>query len=61
MDEETWREMLFHLCWKQHGGSGLGFSPKEALDLDFDEFIWFVERIEEQRELEARELEKASG
>jgi len=50
--------MLFHLCWHQHGGSGLGLSPKEALDLDFDEFIWFVERVESQRELESREIEK---
>ena len=39
----------------------MGLSPIEALDLDFDEFIWFVERVEQQRELESREIEKGLG
>jgi hypothetical protein len=47
------------MCWRQHGGSGLGFSLKEVLDLPLDDFEWFLERIGEQREKEARALEKA--
>ena len=48
------------MCWRQHGGSGLGFSLEEVLDLPVDEFEWFLERIAEQREKEARALEKAA-
>lgn len=47
------------MCWRQHGGSGLGFGLSEVLDLSLDEFEWFLERIGEQREQEARALEKA--
>lgn len=46
------------MCWRQHGGSGLGFGLSEVLDLPLDEFEWFLARIAEQREKEARALEK---
>jgi hypothetical protein len=48
------------MCWRQHGGSGLGFGLSEVLGLPLDEFEWFLERIAEQREKEARALEKAA-
>ncbi len=32
----------------------------EVLDLPLDDFEWFLERIAEQREKEARALEKAA-
>ena len=53
-------EGIFQMCWRQHGGSGLGFNLQEVLDLPLDEFEWFLERIGEQREREAREIEKAA-
>ena len=53
-------EGIFQMCWRQHGGSGLGFSLREVLDLSLDDFEWFLERIGEQREREAREIEKAA-
>ena len=53
-------EGIFQMCWRQHGGSGLGFTMSEVLDLPLDEFEWFLERIGEQRQREARELEKAA-
>ena len=53
-------EGIFQMCWRQHGGSGLGFTMTEVLDLPLDEFEWFLERIGEQREREAREIEKAA-
>jgi hypothetical protein len=48
------------MCWRQHGGSGLGFGLEEVLRLPLDEFEWFLERIFDQREKEARALEKAA-
>jgi hypothetical protein len=57
---DAWREGLFHLCWHQHGGSGLQLSFAEALELSVSDRDWFLERIGEQRTREARELEKAA-
>ncbi|WP_428262163.1 hypothetical protein [Haliangium sp.] len=54
------REAVFSLCWTQHGGSGLGWSRAEALELDVAELGWWLERVAEQREAEARAIEKAS-
>ncbi len=51
---------MFSLCWTQHGGSGLGWSRAEALELDVAELGWWLERVAEQREAEARAIEKAS-
>lgn len=55
-----WREGLFQLCWQQHGGSGLAVSIHEALELPTSDRDWLLERINEQRAREARELEKAA-
>ncbi len=60
MTLEMWREELFQLCWRQHGGSGLGLSLTEALGLEVGERDWLLERIATQRTSEARELEKAA-
>ena len=56
---DAWREGLFQLCWHQHGGSGLGVSLTEALDMTPVERDWFLERIGDQRSREARQIEKA--
>jgi hypothetical protein len=48
------------LCWRQHGGSGLGLTWREALDLDTGERDWLLERIDEQRSREAEALRKAA-
>ena len=53
-------ERIFQLCWRQHGGSGLGFTLREALELPVDEFEWFLERVGTQREREASDLKKAA-
>jgi hypothetical protein len=44
----------------QHGGSGLGWTRTEALELDLNELTWWLERISDQRVQEARAIEKAS-
>jgi hypothetical protein len=53
-------ESVFHLCWTQHGGSGIGLSLGEALELLVTDRDWLLERIGTQRSWEAREIEKAA-
>jgi hypothetical protein len=47
------------MTWHQHGGSGLGVTLTEVLDMSTKDRDFFLERIGEQRSREARELEKA--
>ncbi len=60
MSLETWREGVFQLCWRQHGGSGLGATLDEALNMNVADRDWLLERIGDQRTREARELDKAA-
>ena len=60
MSMDAWREGLFQLCWHQHGGSGLGVSMTEALEMTPVDRDWFLERIGDQRSREARQIEKAA-
>lgn len=53
MSLEGWREGLFQLCWRQHGGSGLGATLDEALELSTADRDWLLERIGQQRERES--------
>ena len=56
--QEVW-EAMFALCWTQHGGSGLGWTRSEVLDMTIAEFRWFIERVSSQRAKEANALRKA--
>ena len=47
------------MCWRQHGGSGLGVSMAEVLEMSTSDRDWFLERIGRQRSREAKEIEKA--
>lgn len=51
---------IFFLCYTQHGGSGLGLTLTEVLDLDYQRFLWLQERLDEQRGKEADALKKAA-
>jgi len=55
-----WLEGVFQLCWIQHGGSGLGLTFAESLELPVTDRDWLLERIGTQRSREAREIEKAA-
>ena len=59
VDLEGWREGVFGLLWRQHGGSGVGETYDEALDLPLPERDWLLERIARERMREAKEIEKA--
>lgn len=59
MTLDDWREAVFLLCWRQHGGSGLGLSMEEALDLTTQDRDWYLERIGKQRDAEAKAIAKA--
>lgn len=48
------------MCWRQHGGSGIGVTIADALELPVGDRDWLVERIGVQRSREARELERAN-
>ena len=48
------------MCWRQHGGSGLGMSVAELMETPTSDRDWLLERIEQQRSREAKEIEKAS-
>jgi len=53
------REAIFQLSWVQHGGSGLGWSRTEILELDMADLNWWLERVGDQRGKEARAIERA--
>lgn len=57
---DDWREGLFQLLWRQHGGSGLAIGEQAALEMSVADRDWFVQRIRDQREEEAKEIEKAA-
>ena len=57
--DELW-EGFFQLLYHQHGGSGLNLSLADVMELDLDRIRWLLERLGEQREKEARELEQAA-
>ena len=59
MSLDGWRESLFQLCWQQHGGSGLAITMADALELPTSDRDWFIERMNEQRSREAKEIAKA--
>ena len=59
MTIDAWREGMFQLCWRQHGGSGLTISMTEALELSTADRDWYLKRIGEQRSREARAIEHA--
>jgi hypothetical protein len=52
---------MFMLTWCQHGGSGLGLTWSDALDLDLNDRNWLIERVLKQRRREAQEIKKAAG
>jgi hypothetical protein len=43
----------------QHGGSGLGMSHGDILELSYNDAVWFAEKVNETREREARALREA--
>jgi hypothetical protein len=55
-EEERLREAFFYLLYRQHGGSGLNLSYTEMLSMDLGEILWFLQRLAETRDDEARAL-----
>lgn len=51
---------MFQLLYTQHGGSGLGLSLGEVMELEMERMRWLLERLGDQRRKEARELEQAA-
>src|SRR5262245_45713171 len=59
LTEELWREAVFCLAWKSHGGSGLEISWSEVLDLKPAERDWLLKRVSDQRCREADAIRNA--
>ena len=51
---------MFNLIYTQHGGSGLGLSMADVMDLDLGRISWFLERLDEQRRREVEEIRRAA-
>lgn len=56
---EQVREAMFTLNYHQHEGSGLTWTREDFLNADIGEIIWFVERLQDQREAEVKAIRKA--
>jgi hypothetical protein len=46
------------LAYRQYGGSGLGLSYNDVLEMDLTEALWFLNKLKEVREHEAETLSK---
>jgi hypothetical protein len=57
--DDFW-EGVFQLLYTQHGGSGLHMTLTEVMELELDRFNWLLERLDEQRQREARALLQAA-
>ena len=57
-EDDLW-EAIFGLLYQQHGGSGLHLGLSDIMELDLRRIQWLLERLETQREREARALEAA--
>lgn len=53
------RDVVFALCYTQHGGSGLNFSRADVLDMFWDEALWYFEKLNEVREAEAKQIQES--
>lgn len=53
-------ELAFLLMYRQHGGSGLGMSYSDVLNLGYTDAVWFGEKLNDTREREARALREAN-
>lgn len=58
---DWWESAAFHLRYRAHGGSGLGRSYSELLDMNADHVLRDLTRLEEQRDREATAIRNAGG
>lgn len=59
MSEGWWESTAFHLSYHAHGGSGLGRTYTELLDMNADHIMRDLDRLEQQREAEATAIRNA--
>lgn len=56
---ESVRQLAFDLGYRQHGGSGLGYSWDVVMEMPLADIFWNVRRLREVREEEAKAIERA--
>ncbi len=60
VDLDGWRGRAFELCWTAHGGSGLGLSWQDVMELDAAEADWLYQAINKRRKDEAASIKAAA-
>jgi len=58
MDQANSFKKRLSLCWRAHGGSGLGITFGDIDDMTVDEFEMALDVVREFRELESRAIKK---
>jgi hypothetical protein len=59
LSRDELRKAIFHLCYKQHGGSGLNFTYTEVLELQLGEVNAYLKLLQAQRASEAKAINDA--
>ena len=59
LDLDDYREAVFKLCYTQHGGSGLSFSYEGLMDMPLDDFLFYLDRLDTERQHEHAALTRA--
>lgn len=60
LDLESWRNRAFELCWTAHGGSGLGLSWQDVLEMDAGDANWLYKAVDRRRGEEAKAIKAAA-
>lgn len=60
IDEDGLWRGIARLTYKQHGGSGTNLTKQDVLELEWKRFVWWLDWLEETRQLEADAIQKAS-
>lgn len=53
-------ELVFPVCWIEHGGSGLNLAFHEAFQCTLSDLHWLRERATKERKAEAEAIRNAS-
>jgi hypothetical protein len=59
MPENMVEDLVFHLTYVQHGGSGLGWTREDVMQCGYREAIKMAERLQEERRAEAQAIRAA--
>jgi hypothetical protein len=53
-------DVVFHLTYTAHGGSGTNLTLADVLDLDWTRTLWWGEKLNEERRQESEAIKRAT-